>query len=109
MLIIESRKINVYPKEYQWLEKQKHKWANKAYGYFCSIADKHNYDELVEEWKNKAIESAEFCRKWLLNQPMLCFYPEDKDISFYMMHKPLDFGIEALKVVIDRYWEILKA
>ena len=106
---MEDIKTKVYPKEHQWLEEQKENWARKAHIYFCSIADKHNYEKLHKDWGNKCIESHEFMSVWLFNQPSITYYPTNKTDLFHYIHKPLDFGIEALKVVIDRYWEILKA
>lgn len=109
MLKVKNNKTSVYPKEHQWLNKQKEKWVKNAHAYFCSIADKHDYEKLHKDWGNKCIESYEFMSEWLLNQPSIAYYLTSERDLFHFMHKPLDFGIEALKVVINRYWEILKA
>jgi len=107
--------IDVYPEEYEWLKKQKRKWMKKAEQYYLKAGGK-KYHKLWCKWVDVFQKFNVSITEWMRSPPIVIIHSFKKEYEIKFNHvewrgirKPPDFGIEELKLIIERYWEILKA
>ena len=105
---------DIYPKKYPWLEKQKKKWMEKARQYFHQAGGK-KYHKLWCKWVGVFQKFNVSFSEWMRTPPIVIVHDFTKEDETKFDHfewrgirKPPDFGIEELKPIIERYWEILK-